>query len=471
MSSGVLIIEDEAHLAKNIQTYLNRSGFEALKSASGSQGIAEFERFKPDIVLLDYNLPDLNGLEILERLRYLDSKVKVIMMTGQGNVETAVAAMKAGAHDYLSKPLDLKELKLMLRKVLGQERLEGALNYYQKKEAEQSGSGELLGESRPMRELKRTIARIVEAEFTLKEGIPPSVLVTGETGTGKEVAARAVHYDGPRKNKPFIELNCAAIPSHLLEAELFGYERGAFTDARERKLGLVEAADGGTLFLDEIGEIESSVQSKLLKLLEDRVVRRLGGLRDREIDVRIIAATNQPLEQRMREGKFRSDLFYRLRVLHLGLPPLRERGDDILLLADHFVGLSGSRYGKPGMKFDPEARLALMAHRWPGNVRELRNSIEQTVLMARDSVISPVQLSLDTFRQEIQPEQPAPPNGGSDPLALPDGGMNLENMEREMVVQALERTGGNVTRAARLLGLSRDTLRYRLEKFEINKDS
>lgn len=307
MTAGVLIIEDEQRLAKNIETFLKRSDFEVRISANGFDGLSEFDRFKPDIVLLDLNLPDVGGLEVLKRLRSVDAGAKVIMMTGAGSTDAAVSAMKAGAYDWLTKPLSLKELKVTLEKAAGQERLEGALNYYQQREAGKSGLDKLLGGSLAMRELKQRLSQFVDAEAALKEGPPPSILITGETGTGKELAARAIHFDGSRRDGPFVEINCAAIPANLLEAELFGYEKGAFTDARQRKLGLVEAADGGTLFLDEIGEIDASIQTKLLKLLEDRVVRRLGGLRDTTMDVRIVSATNRDLEKLVREGGFRAD--------------------------------------------------------------------------------------------------------------------------------------------------------------------
>ncbi|UCH74063.1 MAG: sigma-54-dependent Fis family transcriptional regulator [Rhodospirillales bacterium] len=469
MSLGVLIIEDEPRLAKNIRTYLNRCGFTAETSDSGLRGIAEAERFKPDIVLLDFNLPDLDGLEIMSRLRRLDPKVRIIMMTGEGSIELAVKAMKAGAHDYLTKPLVLKELKLLLEKAVGQDRLEDALSYYQRKEAEKSGLDKLLGESAPMLELKRKLSRFIQSESMLKAGTPPCVLITGETGTGKELVARAIHFGGPRRERPFIEINCAAIPSHLLESELFGYERGAFTDARERKRGLVEAADGGTLFLDEIGDIDPAIQGKLLRLLEDRVVRRLGGIRDNEIDVRIVAATNQPLETRVREGQFRSDLYYRLRVLQLELPPLRERGKDVQLLADRFLAEFCDRYAKPAMRFSDAARQRLSAHDWPGNVRELRNSIEQIVLLAHDAVIEPDQLVLHNMGRGA--EGPPASSGDAAAFMLPEDGLSLEDLERRLVVQALEQTRGNVTKAAGLLGLSRDTLRYRMEKFRLNRAS
>jgi DNA-binding NtrC family response regulator len=469
VASGVLIIEDEPRLANNIQAFLRKSGFDAYKAETGFDGLGAFERCKPDIVLLDLNLPDVGGLEVLKRLRSVDPKVKVIMMTGAGSTEAAVAAMKAGAWDWLTKPLGLKELKVQLEKLAGQERLEGTLDYYQTKEAGKSGLDKLLGESPVMRALKQKISQIVETEAALKDGPPPSVLVTGQTGTGKELAARAIHFEGARRHGPFIEINCAAIPANLLEAELFGYEKGAFTDARQRKLGLVEAADGGTLFLDEIGEIDAAVQSKLLKLLEDRTVRRLGGLRDATMDVRILAATNRDLERLVREGGFRSDLYFRLTILQLEMPRLCERGADIVLLAEHFLTFHCNRYGKQKMDLNAAAKEALLRYPWPGNVRELRNGIEQTVLLARDPVIGPGQIPL---RPNIcHPAPPAVPPVGPDAFALPEEGLDLEALERRLMVQALEKSGGNVTKAAKLLGLSRDTLRYRMEKFSLKAAS
>jgi DNA-binding NtrC family response regulator len=469
MLPAVLIIEDDPQLGKNIQTYLSRGGFEVHKCQSGGDGLKAFERFKPDVVLLDLMLPDIEGLQVLERLRALDPHVKVIIITGQECIDVAVAAMKAGAHDYLRKPLVLKALRLLVTKAVDQDRLEGTLSYYHQKEASESGIDKLLGTSGPMRALKARIRQFVEAEYALRNGTPPSLLITGETGTGKQLVARAMHFDGPRRDKPFIELNCAAIPSHLLEAELFGYERGAFTDARERKAGLAEAADGGTLFLDEIGDIDPSVQSKLLKLLEDKVVRRLGGLRDRQIDVRFITATNQPLRQRVEEGRFRADLYYRLRVVQLEMPSLRERANDILVLAEHFVELACSRYAKPKLRFGEAAKAALLRHGWPGNVRELRNCIEQTVLLATGSLIEPDQLAL--YTPIPQPGEPGRAKAQPSQFFLPEGGVDLQNLERQLVTQALEKTSGNVTKAAKLLGLSRDTLRYRIEKFALGSNS
>jgi len=272
------------------------------------------------------------------------------------------------------------------------------------------------------------------------------VLIRGETGTGKELVARALHFDGPRRDGPFIELNCSTLPAHLLEAELFGHERGAFTDAKERRIGLVEAAQGGTLFLDEIGDIEPAVQVKLLKLLEDRTVRRIGAVRDRQVDVRFVSATHRDLEALVREGRFRADLFYRLRVVEMEVPPLRARGADVLVLARHFLEESGRRYGKPGLRLDGAAQALVCAHPWPGNVRELRNAMEQAALSADGQDVGPANLALAPV------------------AAVAAQRATLPDVERDLIERALERTGGNVSRAARDLGISRDTLRYRLAK-------
>ncbi len=470
MSQGILVIEDDAVTAKNIQRYMRGHGYDVQVAASGEQGLQQFEEFKPDLVLLDFSLPGKDGLEILRRLRQLDPRVKVILITGHGNVQLAVDAMKTGARDYLSKPVVLSELKLLIDKVVGQERMEGALSYYQDKEAEQSGLGKILGNSPALKSCKQRILQLLEAERELADDEFPAVLITGETGTGKELVARALHYDGVRKDHPFVEVNCATIPTHLLESELFGYERGAFTDARSRKIGLVESADGGTVFLDEIGTLDTAVQAKLLKLLEDKTVRRLGNVRDRKVNIRIIAATNEPLAEAVRDGKFRSDLYYRLKVISLELPPLRERGEDIILLAEHFLKLLGGRYKKPRLKFSAAARDDLSRYFWPGNVRELRNLIEQTVLMTTGDVIEPGFLPRHPVlaRAEIQEIK--------DPTArviaaFSGDSIRIEDVESGLIAKALESCAGNVTKAAKALGMSRDALRYRMEKYKLRPPS
>ncbi|GLS64456.1 hypothetical protein GCM10007888_28370 [Methylobacterium oxalidis] len=346
---------------------------------------------------------------------------------------------------------------------MGQERLEKALSYYAAGGLQDQGISQLLGDSVTMQRLRDRISAILDAERSLREGVPPAVLIRGETGTGKELVARAFHFGGSRESGPFLEINCSALPPHLLESELFGHERGAFTDARERKLGLVEMAHGGTLFLDEIGDTEPSVQVKLLKLLEDRMVRRVGGLRDRSVDVRFLSATNRPLEELVKAGRFRADLYYRLRVITVDIEPLRKRDGDAELLAGYFLRSIGARYQRPHLRLTDRALGRIRAHAWPGNVRELRNVIEQAVLSTRDDVIDEVHLAVPpgetpTLCNEVSDENAA--------LVQPVVG-SLGDLEKNSISRALDQTHGNVTRAAKLLGISRDTLRYRMEKYRI----
>jgi two-component system response regulator AtoC len=468
MAHGVLIIEDETVLAKNIRLYLAQAGYDARAAESAEDGLRQLAEFKPDIVVLDYQLPGMNGLELLGELSRSAPGIKVVMLTGQGSVEMAVEAMKLGAADFLTKPVVLSKLKLVIEKVLNVERTEQALAYYRARDSGASGIAQLIGESAPMRQLKDVMRRLLEAEAALGDDEPPAVLITGETGAGKEVVARALHYDGPRRSGPFIELNCGAIPHHLLESELFGHESGTLSESRERKLGLIETADGGTLFLDEIGDMDIAVQTKLLKLLEEKSVRRLGGVRDQPISVRIIAATHQPLEKLVREGRFRSDLYFRLRIVELNIPPLRQRGQDILLLARHFLAIQAARYGKEPPAFGADSEAALLAYVWPGNVRELRNVVEQTVLLSGEPIIRASQLKLCVVlgfdEAEARPAAFTATAASAVPAAEGNGRFRLDEVERDLLVQALEKTDWNVSKSARLLGVSRDTLRYRMEK-------
>jgi DNA-binding NtrC family response regulator len=455
MSGAVLIIEDEATLAKNLRTYLARAGFDAVVAETAESGLAELERFKPDVVLMDFHLPGMNGVEALARLQAIAPGIPVIIVTGHGTVELAVEAMKAGAYDFLTKPVPLAKLRILVERALGEERQAQALSYYRRKDAAQGGLEALVGESPPMQLLKSRLAQLLHAEQNLRDADAPAVLITGETGTGKELVARALHYAGPRRDKPFVEINCAAIPAQLLESELFGHERGAFTDARERKMGLVETAAGGTLFLDEIGDLDLGLQAKLLKLLEEKTVRRLGGLRDQKVDVRIVAATHRSLEEQVRAERFRADLYFRLRIVELKVPPLRARGDDVLVLARRFLDTHAARYGRGTMTLSGEAEDLLRRHRWPGNVRELRNLMEQAVLLGAGNVLAAEDLHLSPV--PLVEDAPAE-------VAPPEAGMRLEDAERSLLVNALQKTGYNVTQAARLLGITRDTLRYRMEK-------
>ena len=467
MAKGILLIEDELTLAKNVKRYLERGEYDVQIAGTGEEGLELLESHQPDVILLDYQLPGMNGLEVLQNIRKIDPQVKVIFVTAHGNMEIAVEAMKFGAFDYINKPVALVELELLISKVLGQERLEGALSYYQQKASESSGVAALLGNSTPMTRLKTRLRKILEAEVGLSDEAHPAVLITGETGTGKELVARAIHFDGPRRNAPFVEMNCATIPAHLVESELFGYERGAFTDAKSRKLGLVESAQGGTLFLDEIGDIDLALQVKLLKLLEDRMVRRIGSVRERKVNFRIIAATNQNLEVLVQEKKFRSDLYFRLRIISVEMPSLRQRGDDVLMLANHFLGTQSDRYGKQNLRFSADAEQIIGNYAWPGNVRELRNVIEHAVLLSQEDVIGIDELSMSPG---LAAQGGSGFNAGTELFTLPQEGINLEALERMLIVQALDRVDWKVTSAAELLGLSRDTLRYRIEKFALERN-
>jgi two-component system, NtrC family, response regulator AtoC len=451
MTHAVLIIEDEEVLGRNMLHYLQRAGFDAQLAVTALEGVALYESMHPDVVVLDYHLPDTDGLQALERIRALDPQARVIMLTGHGSVELAVQAMRAGTFDFLTKPVALGQLKLRIEQAVGQARQDSAMNYYRERDAQSTEQPGLIGESPPMLALRRTLAQLIEAEAHLRDADAPAVLVLGETGAGKEVVARALHNSGPRRDRPFVELNCAALPATLLESELFGHERGAFTDARERKLGLVETAEGGTLFLDEIGDMDIALQAKLLKLLEEKTVRRLGSVREQRVSVRVVAATHRPLEALVREGRFRADLYYRLCVVQLQLPALRERGADILLLARHFIALHAARYGKPAPVLTPQAQAAMLAHPWPGNVRELRNALEQAVLLNKNTAIDAAQLSLSAPTLPLE-------------TSLPAGEPTLPAIERQALLHALRSNGWNVSRAARALGITRDTLRYRIDK-------
>jgi DNA-binding NtrC family response regulator len=463
---AVLIIDDEATLARNLATYLERLGWVTRVAGSAEEGLAEYGDFRPDVVLLDHNLPGRSGLETLAQLRDMDPPARVVLMTGHGSIDLAVAAMKQGAADYLAKPLALSELKLLLERLIAQHRLETAVDYYRGRESMDSGVDKIEGRSPSIVALRERINTLLVAERRLTDDLLPTVLIRGETGTGKELVARALHFGGVRASQPFVELNCGALPPQLVEAELFGYEKGAFTDARQRKIGLVETAEGGTLFLDEIAEADASTQVKLLKLLEDRRYRRLGGLREQRANVRILAATHRPLDRMVAEGQFRADLYFRLRMIDVQVPALREREGDGLFLAHHFLRLHARRYARGEPKLLPEAQRLVQEHSWPGNVRELRNAMEQAVLLADGDVIGVRELAF--LAGAVQPRDAAMAPASE---AVADEDLNLEHAERRLIRLALDRAAGNITYAARLLGVSRDTLRYRLDRLQIRAGS
>jgi DNA-binding NtrC family response regulator len=469
MTRTILVVEDDATQAGNICAYLARNGWEAQSCGSAEEGLKLFDTLKPDGVVTDQTLPRMCGIDMLQRLRQSNPLVKCVVMTADGSAQTAVQAMKAGAQDYLVKPVVLAELNALLERSIGGGHREQAATVHTLRPVQGGGIASLIGESPVMQELKATMRRLLEGERRIADGNSPAVLIDGETGTGKELVARAMHFEGARHTGPFVEVNCASIPSHLLEAELFGHEKGAFTDAKERRTGLVEAADGGTLFLDEIGEVDLGLQAKLLKLLEEKSVRRLGAVKERRVNLSIISATNRDLEAMVRQGKFRSDLYFRLRIVSLKMPSLRARGGDVLLLARHFLAVHGRRYGKPGLRFSEAAEQVLLQYAWPGNVRELRNMLEQTVLLASTDIIAPAQLALCPSLSPDGGCERHFEGAGKPCMALPRNDAALGEAERTLVIRTLERTGWNVSRAAKILGLTRDMMRYRIEKMGLSR--
>ena len=450
--STVLVVDDERTLARAIKAFLTEAGYVAEVANDGESAVELLQSLRPDLVFADVRLPGISGIDLLRRIREFDPAIPVIMMTAYGTIEGAVEAVKLGAFDYMKKPVDLEELKLLADRARETAVLKQELSYYRRRAANEAPFAGILGRAPAMLEVMDRVRQVAALAET------PPVLITGETGTGKGLVARTLHTSGARSGKPFIDVNCTALPANLMEAELFGYERGAFTDAKESKLGLFEAAEGGFLFLDEIGDLELSLQGKLLRAIEERMVRRVGGIRDRRIDVRILAATNRDLEQEVQRNQFRGDLYFRLAVILLHLPPLRERGDDVLLLAEHFLQRFCAKYGKEVRGIDDRAREALLGYPWPGNVRELSHVIERAVLWSREPILAVEHLSLPAL-------SPAEGDGSRRvPSAeIPDG--DLGQWERSMIERAMREAGGNQTKAAQRLGITRDTLRYRLKKF------
>lgn len=466
MSLTILIIDDEPHLPHQLARFLKKQGYEVYTAPDGEMGLLELQKNSIDLVLLDVRLPRMSGLDVLGEIRKSDQALPVIMLTAYGDVHTAVSAMKMGALDYLIKGFDLDELLLLVRRGLETSALHRELRQLRRERSDNYHFSFIVGHSERMRAVFDIVARVAQSDTA-------SVLITGESGTGKEVVARAIHDQSLRSSGPFHPLNCAAIANNLLESELFGYEQYAFTDAKKQKRGLLELADGGTLFLDEIGEMPLEMQAKLLRVLETRAFYRLGGNKEVKINVRVLAATNRNLEEAMKEGAFRADLFYRLAVMRIELPPLRERPDDILLFASRFIDDFNRSLGRNVGQIAPEAQRLLLAYRWPGNVRELKNVIERAMILSSSDELLPAHLpgeiageidvrsgsQRDLWEQWLDLRPPGP-------VALEEV---VERVEQYFVRWALTTAHSNRARAAELLGLAKaDQLRYLQRKYGID---
>ena len=451
----VLIVDDEDLIRWSLSERLRADGHEILQAATAADALTRASEVPVDLVLLDYKLPDDDGVSVLKRLREIDPDVLVIMLTAHRDIDIVVNAMRAGAFDYATKPFDLDDVAVRVSRALETTRLRRELRQLRDAIARPYTSASIIGDSEAMRGVKALVRKVASSPGS-------TVLITGESGTGKDLIAKVVHYSSNRASRPFLNITCSALPETLLESEMFGHERGAFTDARAQKRGLLEQAEDGTVFLDEIGEMTPALQAKLLRFLEEKAFRRVGGSGDVHVDVRVIAATNRELEDLVRAGRFRDDLYYRLNVLRVEVPPLRARRDDIPLLAQHFVEMYAREFKRPVRGLGHGAETALSQHSWPGNVRELRNLVERAVLLAEGD-----RLQASDFESLRTGRSVAP--ASHDRFELPPEGVNLEDVERRLVVQALERAGGNQTRAAALLGLHRDQIRYRIEKFGLKK--
>jgi DNA-binding NtrC family response regulator len=461
----LLIVEDELVLARNLSKAFVREGFEVHHAAGIAEGRRIMSTTPIDVALLDLRLPDGSGLDLLEALIAADPDRPVLMMTAYGSVADAVEAMQRGARDYVQKPLDLQEVRLKVQHALHSARQGREVAYYRGRE---TATSSILGESPSAQRLRALVTRV--ARMTTGPGAPaPTVLLLGETGSGKGHAARALHALGGRREGPFIEVNCTALPETLVESELFGYEKGAFTDASTARAGLFETAEGGAIFLDEIGHISPALQSKFLNVIEQKAVRRVGATAARRVDVQVIAATNRDLEAAVRLGEFREDLYQRLSVAVIRVPPIRERDGDAVLLARALLDDACRRYGVAPRALSRDAEAEVARHSWPGNVRELANTMERIVLFTDADPVPASQLALPSTIAAAGRVAVAP--SGEVQIEFPDAGISLEAVERALLTRALEKAGGNQSAAARLLGLSRDTLRYRMEKFGLGEAS
>jgi two-component system response regulator AtoC len=459
----ILVVDDDQAIRWTLGEALRSWGFVPIEAGTVAEALAQFSGESPAAVLLDIDLPDGSGLDVLRQIKQERPESIVIMITGDVQVDNTISALRGGAYDFIGKPINLEELRVTIRNGIEARHLRREVEQVRKERAREFNFRQIVGESPAMKKMLGLAAKVAESEVS-------SVLLQGESGTGKDLVAKAIHYGSQRADSPFIAINCAALPATLIESELFGYEKGAFTDAKARKEGLFEQAEGGTLLLDEIGELELALQAKLLRVLEEGTFRRVGGLKDIPLDVRVLAASNRDLKAESEAGRFRLDLYYRLSIIQIDIPPLRERGDDVLLLSQHYIDTIGSRLRlrKKITSLSPEVVAVFRRYNWPGNVRELRNVIERALILEDNDTITTEYLPGGLAGQPSR--RSGTDSSNSENLAeqfvLPREGISLDKAELSFVRQAIERSGGNQTRAAELLGISRDQLRYRLKKLE-----
>lgn len=465
----MLIVDDDQAIRWSLSEALRMWSFDPLETATAADALTQFNSEQPTAVLLDIDLPDGSGLDVLRQIKTQQPEAVVIMITGNVQVGNTISALRGGAYDFIGKPINLEELRVTIRNGIEARHLRREIEQVRKEKAREFNFSQIVGESPAMKKMLGLAAKVAESEVA-------SVLLQGESGTGKDLVAKAIHYGSRRAEYPFIAINCAALPATLIESELFGYEKGAFTDAKARKEGLFEQAEGGTLLLDEIGELELALQAKLLRVLEEGAFRRVGGLKDIPLDVRVIAASNRDLKTESEAGRFRLDLYYRLSIIQIDIPPLRERGDDVLLLSKHYLNTIGAklRLRKQINSLSPEVEAVFRRYNWPGNVRELRNVIERALILEDSEVVTTEYLP-GGITGDTGPGTGVGAGAGASEKAiaqfsLPSGGISLDDVELSFVRQAIERSGGNQTRAAELLGISRDQLRYRLKKLEDLQD-
>jgi two-component system response regulator AtoC len=457
----ILIVDDEATFLATLILQLKRCGHHVLAAECAADALSQLERSEPHLAMIDIRLPDMDGLDLIARIRQAGRDFPIIVLTAYGSVQSAVAAIKAGATDYLQKPVAVDELEVVIDRVLRNCRLQDRLDVFERERKRLGAERSIIGNSAPMREAIALTEKIATVPPD-PNGHLPTVLITGETGTGKDLFAHHLHDLGPHRDAPFVQINCTALPPSLVEGELFGYEKGAFTDAKNSKKGLFEVAAEGTVFLDEIGDMPLDLQAKLLLVLEKRRFRRLGGTIEREVKARTIAATNCELTKLVAEGRFRKDLLFRFKSLSIELPSLRARGDDIFLLADHFIRRQSARLHRPPPPLADAARQAMKHYSWPGNVRELDNVLQRAVLLQEGGVIEPADLNLCHFEL-------AQTVSSLSTMVFPFGQENcsLAALEERLISQAIEYCNGNISEAARLLGLSRGALRHRMEKLNL----